>query len=168
MKPLLIILITFAFCVGALYAPHHRRRANSFFACTLAEIYKDVFGSLDSLASARAGTYVSFVLAALFASGYPAMLVLMIWWLRPGSGAGGAGALFVLGGLLALAGTAANFIGMVVSHLTIGFGASSGATADQTPFLFAIPIFQGLFAFGSLAIGFSSTCASLADRWVIA
>jgi hypothetical protein len=175
MKPMLIILATFALCVATLFAPHHRQRENSFLARTLAAIYHDVFGSLDDFTSARTGTFLSFVLAALFASIYPAMLMVMIVLLRPAGGADGAAAsaaggaetrvIFVLGGGLALAGTAANFVGMLASHLTLGFGVSS-ASEDQTPFIVIIPIFQGLFALASVAIGFSATCAGLAERWV--
>jgi len=172
MKPMLIILATFALCVATLFAPHHRQRENSFLARTLAAIYHDVFGSLDDFTSARTGTFLSFVLAALFASIYPAMLVVMIVLLRPTGGAAASAAggaetrvIFVLGGGLALAGTAANFVGMLASHLTLGFGVSS-ASEDQTPFIVMIPIFQGLFALASVAIGFSATCAGLAARWV--
>jgi hypothetical protein len=75
------------------------------------------------------------------------------------------GFFFVMSGLIALAGAAANFLGMIVSHLSIGFGTSSAA-ANETVFFVVLPLFQAAFAVAGIAIGSSSTCAALASRWV--
>jgi hypothetical protein len=163
MKPTLIVVATFALCLAAVFvAPHHRRRENSFHACTLGEIYRDVLGSIEVWLSPRAGTFMSFVLTGMFASVYPALLVLMIARLRPYDAGG---FFFVLSGLVALAGAAANFLGIIVSHLSLGFGVST-STADQTPFFVILPIFQAAFAVAGIAIGASATCAAIASRWV--
>ena len=164
MRPTLIVLVTFALCLAAvLAAPHPRRRENSFLACTLGEIYRDIFRSIDAWMSPRAAAYLPFVLAAMFASVYPALLVLMVARLNPQHDAGGF--FFVFSGLIALAGAAANLLGMIVSHLSFGFGVST-ASADQTVFFVILPLAQAAFALAGIAIGSSATCAAIASRYV--
>jgi hypothetical protein len=86
---------------------------------------------------------------------YPAIFVALARCAFPIAGQP-AGALFVFGGLLAAVGAMANFIGILVLHMSFGFG-TGGSSRDETPFCWIIPSFQLLFAVGSFAVGCSAT-----------
>ena len=89
------------------------------------------------------------------------VLVLLAGWMPPPPGEAG-GWVFILGGILCLAGAASSFIAMLVSHMTFGFGVST--SHDETWVLFFLPPFQALFGLASIALGVSSTCAGWAGR----
>jgi hypothetical protein len=148
-------------CSGLFFAaPHHRRRESSMQPCTLGGIYGDFIGAIPDLQTPRIGMLVLLGLAGVLASFYPALLVLLARW-RSSTG----GALLVLGGIVALLGAAVNFIVMLVSHMSLGFGTSS-SSGDETPFIVVIPLVQIVFALASIAIGVSSACAGWASRVV--
>jgi hypothetical protein len=147
-----------------LFAPHHRRRQELFRECTLGEIYVNVLGNLPEVLAPRNVVLVLLAFAGIAASLSPMALVLMARWGMPEPERAG-GAIFVLGGILGLIGAAANFVAMVVSHMTFGFAASS-QSKDQTAFIFVIPAVQISFATASIAIGVSALCASCARRMV--
>jgi hypothetical protein len=156
MKSLVMFVFVLAIClVLFFFAPHHRRNENSFKPCTLAEMYREFF--TDSPEVTRPGIALFLMLGVVgFATAfYPAIFIALARWAFPIAGQP-AGALFVFGGLLAAVGAMANFIGILVSHMSFGFG-TAGSSRDETPFCWIIPIFQLLFAAGSFAVGCSAT-----------
>jgi hypothetical protein len=168
MKTLLIALSLFI--VSALLffrAPHHRRQENSFYDCSLGEIYgkllrdeSDIFS--PELISPRIIVFLLFGCAGIAAAFYPAIFVLLVRWVSAPVGQNG-GALFVFGGLIAAAGVFANFVAMIVSHLNLGPG-SGTSSGEVTPFFWIIPLFQLLFAFASFAMGVSAHMAGWTSR----
>ncbi len=165
MKLLLVYGAVPALCAVLVFlAPHHRRRPESFQACTLAELYRSFFRDMPSVLSPRTQGFALLGVVGVIACFYPAVLLIALRWLDPAPGPGG-GAALVAGGILGLAGAAVNFLGMLISHMNFAFGGSQ-STKDQTVFLFLIPLFQAAFALASIAIGTSSTCAQWAHRLV--
>ena len=168
MKTILIPLVLFILSALLFFlAPHHRRRENSFKECTLGEIYRRLFRDepeifSPELISPKIIVFLLLACTGIAAAFFPAILALLARWLSPPLGQAG-GALFVLGGLMAMAGVFANFVAMIVSHLNIGFGSSS-STGDETPFLWIIPLFQLLFAIASVAMGSSAHVAGWTIR----
>ena len=63
-------------------APHHRRQSNPFKAYTMAGIFLDFFQSMPEVLNREKQVMFLMGLAGLFASFYPAILVLMIRWAR--------------------------------------------------------------------------------------
>ena len=165
MRTALITLAVLLACGGLFFAaPHHSRRDGSFQPCTLGGIYREFLSSLPELQTPRIGMIVFLALTGVLASFYPGLLVLLVSW-RDGAARGPGGALFVLGGIVALVGAAVNFFAMLVSHINIGFGTSS-SSGRETPFIVIIPLVQIAFAATSIAIGVSGTCAGWAGRVV--
>jgi hypothetical protein len=147
-------------CGGLFFAaPHHRRRENSFQPCTLGGIYGDFVSSIPELQTPRIGMILFLGLAGIVAAFYPVLLVVLVRWKSD------AGAIFVLCGIVALLGAAVNFIAMLVSHMSIGFGSSS-SSGDETWFIVIIPLVQAAFAVVSIVIGVSGACAGWASRIV--
>src|SRR5262249_53478697 len=101
-------------------------------------------------------------LAGIASSFYPAILVLMTRWAAPAAGQPG-GELFILGGLVAAAGAFANFVAILVSHMSFGFG-GGGATRGETAFCWILPLFQLAFAAASVTIGCSAACSGWFGR----
>jgi MFS family permease len=151
MKPLIIAVVLF-FLSALLFfvVPHHRRQENSFNACTLSEIYGQFFHNIPEIISPRLPLFLLLACAGIVAAFYPVIFVLLAHWLLPTSGQNGR-LIFLLSGLLAAAGAFANFIAIIVSHLSLGFGTST-SSRDETPFIWIIPLFQMLFAAASIAI----------------
>ena len=163
MKPLIIAIVLF-FLSALLFfvVPHHQRRENSFNACTLSEIYGQFFHDIPEIISPRLPLFLLLACAGIVAAFYPVIFALLAHWLLPTSGQNGR-VIFLLGGLLAAAGAFANFIAIIVSHLSLGFGAST-SSRDQTPFIWIIPSFQMLFAAASIAVGSSAHVAAWTCR----
>ena len=158
-KTALIVLAMLLLCGGLFFvAPHHRRRENSFHPCTLGGIYGDFVSSIPELQTPRIGMILLLGLAGIVAAFYPVLLVILVRWKHD------AGAIFVLLGIVALLGAVVNFIAMLVSHMTFGFGAST--SNDETAFIAVIPLVQAAFAVASIVIGASSACAGSAGRIV--
>src|SRR4051812_30872234 len=106
--------------------PHHPRKAETFKPCTMGAVYADFFQELPRIYKPEMQVMVLLGLAGLVASFYPALLVAMVRWVRPEA------FWFVVIGVIAVIGVAANFLGMLISHLNFGWGVSS---ADKvTPF----------------------------------
>src|SRR5678815_3427269 len=150
MKSLVMFVFVLAIClVLFFFAPHHRRNENSFKPCTLAEMYREFF--TDSPEVTRPGIALFLMLGVVgFATAfYPAIFIALARWAFPIAGQP-AGALFVFGGLLAEVGAMESFIGILVSHMSFGFG-TAGSSRDETPFCWIIPIFQLRFVAGSFA-----------------
>lgn len=164
MKPLLLFLIAFAACAAVVVAvPHHQRRQELFKACTLGEVYLDVFREVPKHVDQRVVYFLLLLFAGLLGSFYPSLLVLMITWLRPASGA--AGVWFIVGGVLAGIGAAVNFLVILLSHMSFGFG-GGGGPQTHTAFAWIIPLVQGCFAVASMVIGLSGTCARWVQTWI--
>jgi hypothetical protein len=64
---------------------------------------------------------------------------------------------------MAAAGAFANFIAIIVSHLSLGFGVNT-SSRDETPFIWIIPLFQMFFAAASIAVGSSANVAGWTCR----
>jgi len=159
MKTSIIFITILAICALLFFvAPHHRRRPDPFKTYTMAELYRYLLKTMPEVLNRENQVMFLLGLAGLFASFYPAILVLMLRW----TGAIG-GVWFVLLGLIALAGVPANFIGMIMSHMTLGF--SSPRT--ETVFFWIIPAFEAVFALLSIAIGFSAYCSGIATKLVV-
>lgn len=161
MKTLLVFLVVLLLCLALFFAPHHRRRPESFKSCTLAELYGEIWSDMPSFLTASAQMLLLLAICGLIACFYPAAMVLMVHQLLPLTP--GVRFLFILSGVIGLAGAVVNFLGMLISHMNFAFGGSS-STKDQTAFIFVIPIIQLLFALISIVIGSSTTVASAAAR----
>jgi hypothetical protein len=166
MRTLLVFSIVLALCAALFFvAPHHRSRDNPFHPRTLAGLYWDLFGDIPELLERGKIGFLLLALAGIATCFYPALMVLMVRFVTAGDQRRGGG-MFVLAGLVVLAGAMANFIAMLVSGMTFGFGVSN--SKDQTVFIALIPLFQIAFALASIAIGVSATCANWAHRMVVA
>jgi hypothetical protein len=139
-------------------APHHRRRAELFKPTTMAGIYRDFFEAAVEHFRPDMQVMLLLGLAGMLAAFYPALLVAMVRWVRPGM------AWFVVAGIVATIGVVANFLAMLISHVNFGGGRSSDS--DVTPFFWLILAFQGAFALASIVIGASGTCAGVAARFL--
>src|SRR5262249_23124705 len=142
----------------------HKRDPNSFQACTLAKIYVDVIRGITEVVSAKTEAFLLFVAAAGVATVYPLLLVGVVWWFGPFGGRAGGGPI-ELGGIGARDGVAGNFVGMMVSHMSFGFGGSP-TPVNRTVWFYVIPCLQALVAVASIAVGVSATCAEWARRLV--
>src|SRR4051812_36264737 len=129
MRTLFTFSIVLASCVALfVFAPHHRRRGELFRPCTLAEIYCDLFSKMPPRVTPERAVFALLAVTGLVTCLYPPVLVLMVRFLRAGQQHRAGGGIFVLAGLIALAGAAANFIAMLVSHMTFGFGVSDSSS----------------------------------------
>jgi hypothetical protein len=163
MKPMIIaVVLLFLSALLFFVAPHHRRRENSFNACTLSEIYGKFFQDLPEIISPRLPLFLLLGCAGIVAGFYPVIFALLAHWLLPASGQNDR-VIFLLGGLMAAVGAFANFIAIIVSHLSLGFGVST-SSRDETPFLWIIPLFQMFFAAASIAVGSSAEVAGWTGR----
>ncbi len=157
---------TIALCIAGLLVPHHRKKPDSFKTCSLWAFYLEFFREMPSLRRKRERLLLALGALGVLATIYPAILALGIVLTRGALGAGQAGgAWFVLGGIAALLGCCANFLAMIFSQMTFGFG---GNSMERNPrwFFWAILIFQGAFAAASIAIGVCAACATWAGRAV--
>ena len=89
----------------------------------MAELFRDFFQTMPEVLNREKQVMFFMGLAGLFASFYPAILVLMVRWAAPIGGVW-----FVLLGVIALAGVPANLIGMILSHMMLG---SSGPRTEK-------------------------------------
>jgi MFS family permease len=163
MKPFLAASGLFLACALLFFvAPHHRRRKNSFNACRLSEIYGKFFQDIPEIISPRLPLFLLLGCVGIVAAFYPVIFALLPHWLSPASGQNGR-VIFLLCGLMAAAGAFANFIAIIVSHLSLGFGVST-SSRDETPFIWIIPLFQMFFAAASIAAGSSADVAEWTCR----
>ena len=164
MRTTVLFIFMLILSAAMLFAPHHHRQPDSFKDCTLGEIYASLFKDADWMRAPKLMTFLLFVLAGMFATLFPALLVLMLRTLRIEDGHRG-GALFILAGVFAIFGTVANLIGMLISHANFMTGAPSH---EETAFLGIIPIVQIAFALLSIVIGCSIHVSHWASRLVVA
>lgn len=163
MKITLLFSIMFAVCAALFFfAPHHRREPESFRPSTLGQVYRKFWADMPSTLTAERQVFLLVGLAGMLASFYPALLVLLVYWLRPVARNPGA-VWFILLGFIACAGVAANFLAMMISHMNFAFGGRAGEKT-ATFYVWLVPLFQGVFAIASILIGFSGRCAGWADH----
>jgi len=163
MKSIVILLCVTAVCAGLFFfAPHHRPTGDPFKPTTLSQLYRQFFASAPEVTRPSVAGFILLALVGLATAFYPAVFVAFAHWALPAPGQP-AGALYVLGGLLAVAGALANFIAILVSHMTIGFG-TSDATRDLTAFCWIIPLFQLVFGVASFAVGCSASLTGWLGR----
>ncbi len=159
------IIFLFVLAVSAamiFFAPQHRREPESFRPTTLGAVYRKFWSEMPARLNAERVGLALLGLSGMFAGLYPALLVLLVYGLRPVDRRPSA-VWFVVMGLIAGVGVAANFLAMLISHMNFAFGGrSSNKTA--TFFIWLVPFFQGVFAIGSIMIGFSGTCAGCVGR----
>jgi len=157
------LLLTFA-------AQHHRRNPNNNKSCTLGEIYGEVISEManglftensEVFTSRRGFWFATLGTAAIWAAAFPVILVLSVHWLPPSPGRGG---LYILAGLVTLVGASVNFIAMALSHLVIGFGASS--SEQPTSFMAIIPAFQAVCGVASILAGSSERVVGWLGQWL--
>jgi hypothetical protein len=157
-----IILVVLTVICAALFfvAPHHVRSPDAPGAFTLFEIFWEGIGSFSDLQTPNALLLAMATMASLVSVFFPVALVATLRWMPPAAGHAG-GPLFVIcGGLVALA-ALLNWIAMMVSQMSFGFGGGS-TMAPETVFFWIIPLFQiGAGAVG-IAIGVSVRFASWA------
>lgn len=161
MRPVVALALMSAVCaVVFFFAPHRKRGEYIYKALTLADIYADFFKNIPRMT--RPGMRLLFLagLAGLFACAFPALLVLMVWLLASGSGA----AWLIISGIVACLGAVANFLLILVSHMSFGFGTSSERLGNVGTW--AIPLFQFVFGVTGIAVGSSSACAAWAQRLI--
>jgi hypothetical protein len=101
------------------------------------------------------------ILVGMLASAFPMLFITLVHWAPPISGRGW---VYVLVGLLILVGAAVNFLGMLVSHMSFGFGVSN-TTRDMTALIWIIPAFQSLFGIASIVAGTSTWFAFKLTGW---
>lgn len=116
MRFIIAFSATLSACLGLFFALHHKRE--EFKACTLAKIYADFFRNAPRLFRIGSVLILSIGGSGLVAAFYPALLLVLARWVAGGEW-------FVLGGLLAIVGTAANLFVMLLSQASFGWGASS-------------------------------------------
>ena len=166
MKPLIVMLSLLVVSVLLVFVAPHHRRVESVISKprTLAGVYKDILSDAlpaleDGIAvssSARGVVWFLLLTAAAFvATTFPTIFVgLAKWW----PAISGRGAIYVILGIIALIGAAANFLVMLVSQMTFGFGASD-SSVNITPFIWIIPVFQAFFGIASIVAGSSGRVA---------
>ena len=163
MKVLPLFLVALCVCSALFfYAPHHRRDEIGFKPATLGQFFYEFFRELPEIISRSALWFAMLGIAGIVSSFYPAILILMTRWASPAAGQPG-GDLFILGGLIAAIGTVVNFIAILISHVSFGFGGAI-STGEKTAFWWILPLFQLIFAAVSFAIGCSATCFSWLSR----
>src|SRR3954454_16358296 len=108
MKTALIAFAMLLMCGGVGFFAQHRREY-SFQPCTLGGIYGDFIQSIPDLQTPRIGMILLLGLMGVLASFYPALLIVLTRWKSSGE----SGAVFVLGGIVAILGAAVNFIAML-------------------------------------------------------
>jgi hypothetical protein len=164
MKAVVLSLGLFVVCALFVFAaPHHRRKAELFKPCTLGEIYQEMLregvGDLNSRGLvwlALAGT------AGIWASAFPSILIGMTRFWPLGRAPG---VIYLMAGIITVLGAAANFLAMLISHMSFGFGASN-SSEGETPFIWIIPVFQMLFGAVSIVVGCSTRFAGLLSQWL--
>ena len=162
MKTLAIFVPVLAACSALFFfAPHHRRNEDTFKACTLGEIYQQLFSAAPEVTSPGAAFVLLLGVTGVVTAFYPALLVALAGWCSSSTGQPG-GALFVFGGLTALVGAVVNFIAIIASHLSLGWG-TGGSTGDETPFCWIIPLVHLVFGMVSFGVG----CSATVTGWVV-
>ena len=157
MKTILIFLFVLAICAGLFFfAPHHQRTDDPFKPSTLAELYRGFFKDSPEVTGPSVMLFLMLGVVGMATAFYPALFVALARWAIPAAGQP-AGALFVFAGLLAVVGALSNFVAILVSHMSFGFGGGGDSTRYLTSFCWIIPLFQLIFALGSLAVGCSTT-----------
>lgn len=163
MKIAIILVLLSAVCAALFFiAPHHQRDPDSIGAFTLFEIFSEGIGDWSDLQTSNALLLAIATMASLLSVFFPVALVAMLRWMPPAAGNAGSPA-FVICGVLVFVAALINWIAMMVSQMSFGFGGGS-ALAPETAFFWIIPLFQIAAATASIAVGVSSTCASWAVR----
>ena len=164
MKALLLSLGLFVVCALLVFvAPHHRRKEELFKPCTLGEVYRDVLREMPRDVGGRGLIFLILLnVTGMWASLFPVIFVGMtrLWPLGQAPGV-----IYLMAGLVAVLGAAANFVAMLVSHMSFGFGVSN-SSQGETPFIWIIPLFQILFGAGSIVLGCSTRFTALVSQWV--
>lgn len=165
-KLLIAMVVLTGLSVLAIFVvPHHEYPEHSFKPRTLWEIVKPVFaGDLPHRANAIMALF-AFLLLGTFAAVYPIMFVPIMRSSLAVEQAAGASpythrSWLIVGGVVAMIGTAINMLAILVSEMSFGFGASS-ASANRTFGCVAIPLFQAMVSLLSIIIGASPTVARL-------
>ena len=159
MKTSVIFFFLLTLCALLFFlAPQHHRKPSSFQACTLAEIYRGLFREMPPIPPPRLVLFLILSVAAIASTWYPAIFVLLARWSSAPVGDAG-GPRLILGGVFAAMGAFANFVAMLVSHMSFSFGGGN-SSHDETHFLWVIPAFQLIFAAASIAAGSSVTVAN--------
>jgi hypothetical protein len=112
-------------------------------------ILKELTEARESISSAF--WFSVFGLTALLAAGFPVLFVALAHWWPPASGRGTA---YVIIGIMAILGAAANFVAMLASHMNLMFGGSN-SSQGETAFIWIIPLFQAFFGLASIMAGCS-------------
>src|SRR5271166_4396580 len=130
-----------AICAALFFvAPHHVRSPDSNGAFTLFEIFSEGIGSFSDLQTSNALLLAMATMASLLSVFYPVALVAMLRWRPPAAGDAG-GPLFVICGVLVALAALVNWVAMMVSQMSFGFGGGS-TLAPETAFFWIIPLFQ--------------------------
>lgn len=163
MKTLFSFLILLGACVFFFFfAQHHVREEHSFKACTLSEIYGELFTEISSPTATRLGVILLLALAGVATAFYPALLVLLVRYATNAAG------WLVFAGVIALIGAGVNFFAMILSHTTFGFGGSTSGSDTVTVSFWLILAFQTAFALTSIVLGAVSKWASGIHHWLAA
>lgn len=165
MKIAIILIVLTIICAALFFlAPHHVRSPDSTGAFTLFEIFSEGIGSFSDLQTSNALLLAMATMASLLSVFYPVALAAMLRWRPPAAGDAG-GPLFVICGVLEALAAIVNWIAMLVSQMSFGFGGGS-TLAPETAFFWIIPLFQIGAAAISIAVGVSAALASRAVRAV--
>jgi hypothetical protein len=160
MKPSLPPRGLFVVCAAGLRGAASSPRAGRDQVLHTGEVYAEmlsgVYNGLVEGMPPRGVIWLALLsVTAVLAAAFPVLFVgLTQWWPSPES----RGAIRVAAGILAVIGAGSNFLAMLVSHLTIGFGVSS-SSQGETAFIWIIPAFQALFGLASIVAGWSDRFA---------
>jgi hypothetical protein len=164
MKAVVLSCGLFVVCALLVFiAPHHRRKAEVAKPCTLGEIYREMFREMPRDLDSRGLIWLVLATGAgIWASLFPVIFIGMtrVWPL-----AQAVGVIYVMAGIVTVLGAAANFVAMLVSHMSLGFG-SSNSSMGETAFIWIIPLFQVLFGLGSFVAGCSGRFAVVLNQWI--
>jgi len=141
-KTTLAIVAALLVCAAMFLLPHHKREAGKFQtgAFTLLDIFRDMLDSLGDLQSPRAIVFAMLSVASLLLVFWPVLLVLIVRLTR-GEPGPVTGPLLLMGGVATVAAAAVNFLMMVFSQTSIGFGGGH-ANARPTALIWVVPVIQ--------------------------
>ena len=155
MKTAIAAAVALLVCAAGFVLPHHRRDPNRSpsGAFTLLDILREMLGALRELEAPRAVLFAAISLLSLLLVFWPVMLFAL---LRIAGGEPGpvTGPLLLLGGLATVAAASVNFIMMLMSQTSIGFGGGH-STAKPTAVIWLVPLMQIVSGIAAVVAVFS-------------
>ena len=141
-----VLVAALALCVALLFVPHHEKGASSF-GNTMYELFARSFTIILEGPGVPSAIVLACVSGLLFAAFYPVVFVTLLR-------APHANGVYLIFGVAAMLGAAAEYFAMALSQASIGFS-GAGSVRPATAFFGIIPAIHGSIAIASLAVGVS-------------